>query len=51
MKLWNKSINADFRGLLKCLGKAGIDGVLGTWEEVAKDTVETTIAIEFIKNS
>jgi Pentapeptide repeats (8 copies) len=45
VKFWNKSINADFRELFKSLGKAGIDGVLGKWEEVAKDTVEATAAL------
>jgi len=45
VKFWNKSINADFRELFKSLGKAGIGGVLGKWEEVAKDTVEATAAL------
>jgi hypothetical protein len=45
VKLWNKSINADFKELFKSLGKAGIDGLLGKWEEVAKDALDATTAL------
>jgi uncharacterized protein YjbI with pentapeptide repeats len=45
VKLWNKSINADFKELFKSLGKAGIDGLLGKWEEVAKDALDATAAL------
>jgi hypothetical protein len=45
--VWNKakSIKADFRELFKSLGKAGIDGFLGKWEEVAKDIVEASASL------
>ncbi|MEH2073940.1 MAG: pentapeptide repeat-containing protein [Nostoc sp.] len=43
--LWNKPIKADFKELFKSLGKGVIDGVLGKWEEVAKDAVEATAAL------
>ncbi|BCL37351.1 hypothetical protein NSMS1_37980 [Nostoc sp. MS1] len=45
VKFWNKSINADFKELFKSLGKAGIDGVLGNWAEVAKGFLEATAAL------
>ncbi|MEH2117067.1 pentapeptide repeat-containing protein [Nostoc sp.] len=43
--LWNKPIKADFKELFKSLSKGVIDGVLGKWEEVAKDAVEATAAL------
>ncbi|MHC5756701.1 pentapeptide repeat-containing protein [Nostoc sp.] len=43
--LWNKPIKADFKELFKSLGKGVIDGVLGKWEEVAKDAVEGVTAL------
>jgi uncharacterized protein YjbI with pentapeptide repeats len=43
--LWNKPINADFKELFKSLGKGVIDGVLGKWEEVAKDALDGVTAL------
>ncbi|MEH2253514.1 pentapeptide repeat-containing protein [Nostoc sp.] len=43
--LWNKPIKADFKELFKSLSKGVIDGVLGKWDEVAKDAVEATAAL------
>ncbi|WP_334924198.1 pentapeptide repeat-containing protein [Nostoc sp.] len=43
--LWNKPIKADFKELFKSLGKGVIDGVLGKWEEVAKDAVDGVTAL------
>lgn len=45
VRVWNKSINADFKELFKSLGKATIDGALGNWGEVTKDVVEATTAL------
>ncbi|MBE9004314.1 pentapeptide repeat-containing protein [Fortiea sp. LEGE XX443] len=45
VRFWRKPPKLEFKELFKSLSKAAIDGVLGNWQEVAKDAVEASAAI------
>ncbi|MEM9542919.1 MAG: pentapeptide repeat-containing protein, partial [Cyanobacteria bacterium P01_E01_bin.42] len=45
VKFWNKPLKVDFKDLFKALSKAAIDTTTGQWVALAKDLVDTSVAL------